>query len=131
MIKIEAAQRLLAYDNRWSQKVNKDIAEKYRGQQKPQILVDDAVFSLQPAALAGRLKALYKDDYQGAMGALNLYKNRAGKTLPMGDKQRLDKAKTALRKLYKREDPNKPKPVKPQDFTPVGMKPNNSNPVGK
>ncbi len=126
-IRIEAHRRLLAYDNRWSQKVNRDIKKKYQGEQKPAILVDDTIFKLQPAALAARLRELYKDDYRGAMGAITLFKNRAGKTLLSTDRQRLEKAQEALRKVYKKEKPKKV--VKPQDLKPVGLKPT-TKPIG-
>lgn len=131
MIKIEAYQRLVAYDNRWSQKVNHKIKKKYEGEDKPQILVDESVFKLQPSALAGRLKALYKDDFEAAMGALSLYQNRAGKTMLSTDKQRLAKAKDQLRKVYKKGKyaPAKPVKVKPQDLEPVGLKPS-TKPIG-
>jgi len=42
--------------------------------------------------------------FQSAMSMLNFYVNRAGKQLSAKEKQPLEKAKHALRKLYGRED---------------------------
>lgn len=40
--------------------------------------------------------------YQSAMSMLNFYVNRAGRNLPATQKRKLQRAKTELRKLYKR-----------------------------
>lgn len=95
-----------AYDRTWINKMNqhKQAHPKYQGQQKPSQLVDEHIFTLAPSALARRLKALYKDDFRSAMGALTVYKNRAGKNLLSPDRDRIDKAKEQLRKLYGKPD---------------------------
>src|SRR5262245_23154423 len=41
--------------------------------------------------------------FQSAMSMLNFYLNRAGKTLPEAQKQKLNDAKAELRRLYGRE----------------------------
>lgn len=105
-IKIEAAARLMAYDKTWIKKMDQRRAykpPKWKGQQKPRQL-DDHIFSMQPSALAQNLRNVYKDDFKAAMGALTVYKNRQGKNLLSPDKHRLDQAKDALRKLYKKDD---------------------------
>lgn len=122
-MKLQAAQRLLAYDNTWIKKMkqHQETHPKYKGQQKPQMLKDERIFNLQPSALAQRLRTLYRDDYDGAMGALTVYKNRAGKNLLSPDRNRLEKAKDELRKLYRKDDdknpssetPSSPKPTMP------------------
>jgi hypothetical protein len=45
--------------------------------------------------------------FQSAMSMLNFYINRAGKDLPARQKQRLNRAKDELRKLYDRGTNNK------------------------
>lgn len=105
-MKILAARRLLAYDNTWVKKMEQKKSTKqpkYVGQ-KPSELKDERIFTLEPSALAQRLRTLYKDDYAGAMGSLTMYKNRAGKNLPSPDRDRLEKAKDQLRKLYGKDD---------------------------
>ena len=97
---------ILAYDNTWVKKMEQKKSTKqpkYVGQ-KPSQLKDEHIFTLEPSALAQRLKNLYKDDYAGAMGSLTMYKNRAGKNLPSPDRDRLEKAKDQLRKLYGKDD---------------------------
>lgn len=103
-----------AYDNRWSQKVEKDNKTKYGNQQKPAVL-DDHIFKMQPSAMAQSLKNLHKDDFKAAMSSISFYMNRAGKSLLSPDRDRLDKGKEALRKLYKKDIPTKPnnQPLKP------------------
>jgi hypothetical protein len=44
-----------------------------------------------------------RSDYQAAMSMLNFYINRAGRGLSKTARQRLEKAKGELRKLYGRE----------------------------
>lgn len=142
-MKIEAAARIKAYDKTWIKKMDQRRAykpPKWKGQQKPSQL-DDHIFSMQPSALAQNLRRVYKDDYQGAMGALTMYKNRQGKNLLSPDRNRLDQAKDQLRKLYKKDDhenqdtgkkpPARPKPDgedEPADVgksgdAPIGSKP--------
>jgi hypothetical protein len=118
--KLNAAQRLRAYDKTWIKKMNqhRQAHPKYQGQQKPSEL-EDSIFNMQPSALAQELRRVYKDDYGGAMGALTMYKNRAGKNLLSPDQDRIEKAKDELRKLYKKgeyEHPNQssPTPAGPQ-----------------
>ncbi len=41
-------------------------------------------------------------EFQSAMSMLNFYINRAGKNLPAGQKKVLERAKTELRKIFKR-----------------------------
>lgn len=135
-MKILAAHRLRAYDNTWikQMEVHQKTHPKYKGQQKPAMLKDEQIFNLAPSALAQRLKALYKENFKGAMGALTAYKNRAGKNLLSPDRNRLDKAKDELRKLYgkqdedsSRETPTSPKstnPSKPANVgKPIGRRP--------
>lgn len=145
-MKIEAAQRLIAYDTTWVPKMEKKTKIKYGNEPKPQMLKDEQIFKLAPAALAQRLKSLYGNDgFSSAMGALTAYKNRAGKTMVSQDKDRIEQAKEQLRKLYgKDKDQSKPKttgpkptnPSKPaNDRTgrskPVGTKPIGSRPSGR
>ena len=105
-MKINASTRLLAYDRTWINRMNqhKQAHPKYQGQQKPTELTEEHIFTLEPSALAQRLKAIYKDDFRGAMGALTVYKNRAGRNLTSPDRDRIDKAKEQLRKLYGKPD---------------------------
>jgi hypothetical protein len=44
------------------------------------------------------------DPFRSAMSMLNFYINRAGKNLPASRKKVLEKAKSELRRLYKRSD---------------------------
>lgn len=104
-MKIEAATRLKAYDTKWSQKVDRDLKNKHANQPKP-VELDDAIFSMQPSAMAQRLKALYKDDFKAAMSAISLVANRAGKQLSPSDKERFKRAKELLRKAYGKETTN-------------------------
>lgn len=105
-MKINASTRLLAYDRTWITKMNqhRQAHPKYQGTQKPSELVDEHIFTLEPSALAQRLKVIYKDDFRSAMGALTVYKNRAGKNLLSPDRERIDKAKEQLRKLYGKQN---------------------------
>ena len=124
-IKIEAAARLMAYDKTWIKKMDQRRAykpPKWKGQQKPRQL-DDHIFSMQPSALAQNLRNVYKEDYRGAMGALTMYKNRQGKNLLSPDRNRLDQAKDALRKLYKKDDHEKDT----GDKAPDGPEPDNKD----
>jgi hypothetical protein len=52
----------------------------------------------QSAEASGRRKS---SPYQSAMSMLNFYINRAGKNLPPGRKKILERAKEALRALFK------------------------------
>lgn len=125
-----------AYDRTWIKKMDqhRQAHPKYQGQQKPSELVDEHIFTLEPSALAQRLKFIYKDDFRSAMGALTMYKNRAGKNLLSPDRDRIDKAKEQLRKLYGKQDEDQrqttnpgPQPAnegKPaNERPPVGSKP--------
>lgn len=133
-MKINASTRLLAYDRTWINRMNqhRKAHPKYQGRQKPQQLVDERIFTLEPSALAQRLKAIYKDDFRGAMGALTVYKNRAGKNLLSPDRDRIDKAKEQLRKLYGKQDEDQRQHSDPESTNeskpanerpPVGSKP--------
>lgn len=134
-MRLHATYRLLSYDRSWIQKMNqrKQAHPKYQDTQKPQVL-EDSMFNLEPAALARALRTLYKDNYKAACGALTVYKNRAGKNLLSPDRDRIDKAKEQLRKLYGKQDEDQrqttnpgPQPAnegKPaNERPPVGSKP--------
>lgn len=125
-----------AYDRTWIMRMNqhKQAHPKYQGQQKPSALTDEHIFTLEPSALAQRLKFIYKDDFRGAMGALTVYKNRAGKNLLSPDRERIDKAKEQLRKLYGKQNEDqrqqknpRPEPTNPSkpanERPPIGSKP--------
>lgn len=129
-MEIKAAARLLAYDTTWVPKMNKETKRKYGNEPKPQMLEDEQIFKLAPSALAQRLKSLYgPDGYSSAMGALTAYKNRAGKTLLSPDKDRLEKAKQQLRKIYGRDkDQSKPKAAGPKPSS--KNEPTNDRPIG-
>jgi hypothetical protein len=131
-MKINAAARLLAYDKTWIKRMNqyRQAHPKYQGQQKPTELTDEHIFTLDPSALAQRLKTLYKDDFKSAMQALTMYKNRAGKTLLSPDRDRLDKAKEQLRKLYGKDDEDKSKPKNTGPQSPNKGKSTNERRVG-
>lgn len=123
-MKIEAAQRLMAYDNRWADKAQKKIDLKHVGEQAPVKDTDQALFSLQPQALAQALKNRYKDDFKAAMGAISFYMNRGGKKLLSTDRHRLTQAKEALRKLYGKGDTKTNKGLTPPTEPKViGVKP--------
>lgn len=104
-MKIHAATRLLAKDSKWSQRVDRDLKNKHANQQKP-VELEDNIFSMQPAAMVQRLKALYKDDFSAAMSAISLVANRAGRKLSPSDKERFTRAKELLRKAYGKETTN-------------------------
>lgn len=130
VIKVNAAQRLKAYDNTWIHKLkqHKQAHPKYEGQQKPKQLEDEKIFNMQPSQLSQELQKIYKDDYEGAMGSLTLYKNRMGKQLKTPDQDRIDKAKDELKKRYGRDDENQTerKPAtgpKQKSSKPIGSKP--------
>jgi len=97
---------LKAYDKTWIHKMeqHRQYKPKYEGQQKPSQLTDEHIFTLEPSALAQRLKAIYKDDFGSAMKALTMFKNRMGKNLLSPDRDRIEKAKDQLRKLYGQND---------------------------
>jgi len=122
-----------AYDRTWIKKEeqHRQAHPKYQGQQKPSQLTDEHIFTLEPSALAQRLKALYKDDFKGAMGALTMYKNRAGKNLLSPDRDRIDKAKQQLRKLYGKQDEDQRKTKNPRAKpTDKGKPANERSPLG-
>lgn len=134
-MRLHATYRLLSYDRSWIQKMNqrKQAHPKYQDTQKPQVL-EDSMFNLEPAALARALRTLYKDDYKAACGALTMYKNRAGKTLLSPDRDRIDKAKEQLRKLYGKQDEDQRQSTNPRtkpadarksadERSPIGSKP--------
>jgi len=70
--------------------------------------LERSVFSKQsPQAIAQSLKRSAErskrrksDPYRAAMSMLTFYINRAGRTLPKGRKDRLERAKGELRELY-------------------------------
>ena len=47
-----------------------------------------------------RTRSRARSDYQAAMSMLNFYINRAGRNLASRDRNRLERAKGELRKLY-------------------------------
>lgn len=106
MIKLKAAYRLRAYDSTWSDRAEKKIELKHHGEPKPQAFKDEAIFTLAPGAMAQRLKGIHGDDYSSAMSSISFHKNRAGKTMTPQDRDRLDKAKEELRKLYGKDKPS-------------------------
>ena len=71
------------------------------------------LFTRNPAGIAEGLKrsaehrtndrSKSRSDYQAAMSMLNFYINRAGRNLPATTKNRLEKAKGELRRLYGRD----------------------------
>jgi hypothetical protein len=68
------------------------------------------LFSRSPAEIARGLKTSVVRSartkgtkFQSAMSMLNLYINRAGRKLAGGDRQRLEQAKSELRRLFGRE----------------------------
>lgn len=74
-MRINASARLLAslrasvveaYDRTWINRMNqhRQAHPKYQDQQKPSQLVDEHIFTLEPSALAQRLKFIYKDDFR-------------------------------------------------------------------
>lgn len=132
-MKIEAAQRLMAYDNRWADKAQRKINLKHVGEQPPVKNTDQALFTLQPTALAQALKNRYKDDFGAAMSAISFYMNRGGKDILSTDRHRLTQAKEALRKLYGKDQPGKEKDVltevKPSKIQKNGIK-SPSKPIG-
>jgi hypothetical protein len=68
------------------------------------------IFTRPPAAIARGLKASVersrrtkgRTKFQSAMGMLNLYVNRAGRSLPAADRRRLEAAKRQLRRAFGR-----------------------------
>ncbi len=151
-----ASVQLEAYDNTWIHKYNqhREAHPKYKGEQKPSQLTDEKVFNLDPSAMSHRLKEVYKEDYGDAARSISLFKNRMGKNLMSPDKNRLDKAKDELKKIYHKEDDNGnenqsgpkakgPKPSNPHESTngpgsrsgrtgrTVGTDPVGSRPSGK
>jgi hypothetical protein len=95
--------------------MEKETKRKFGAEPKPQMLKDEQIYSLPPATLAQRLKALYgPDGFASAMSSLSAYKNRAGKTLDSQDKDRIDKAKAELRKIYGKEPEHKTETPQPK-----------------
>lgn len=141
MVTIKAAQRLhimhaynelLAYDKTWVKKMEKHVDQKYQGQQKPQSLEDEKIFTLAPGALASRLRALHPNDFAAAMSSISAYMNRAGKQLLSPDKDRLNKAKQELRKLFGKDAPNEDQSSKTNSRPQPSKqgKPANDRPIG-
>lgn len=66
------------------------------------------IFKRSPHGIARGLKAAVersrrtkgRTKYQSAMSMLNLYVNRAGRSLPSADRRRLEAAKRELRKVF-------------------------------
>ncbi len=87
--------------SRWSQQVT---------EHSHALALEPGVFKLKSAkAIAASLKRSAEaskqrksDPYRSAMSMLVFYINRAGKQLSAGDRQRLEKAKDELRKLFDR-----------------------------
>lgn len=52
------------------------------------------------------------DPYRSALSMLTFYINRAGKNLPTSRKERLNDAKDALKKLFRKDKPKKKKAKK-------------------
>ncbi|MGE5261627.1 MAG: DUF3175 domain-containing protein [Actinomycetota bacterium] len=84
---------------RWSQQVT---------EHSNALDLDQGVFTLKdPQKIAASLKRSAEestrrksDPYRSAMSMLTFYINRAGKSLPKADRERLEKAKVELRKLF-------------------------------
>ncbi len=86
---------------RWSQRVTED---------SDALDLEQGVFTKHdPKQIARSLKRSAEhshrrkaDSFRSAMSMLTFYINRAGKTLPKGDRLRLEAAKDELRALFKR-----------------------------
>lgn len=97
MFKLHAAKRLLiAEDHQWIDKVEDKQESKPDNAQGD---FPEGFFKGSPSSIASGLKAKSKDLKQ-AMSRLNFYINRSGKNLSSQDKNNLEQAKDALRKLY-------------------------------
>jgi len=89
----------MASQNRWSQHVTET---------SDALSLEPDVFALDdPKKIAESLKASAEKSnrrkappFRSAMSMLTFYINRAGRTLPAGRKQVLERAKDELRKLY-------------------------------
>jgi hypothetical protein len=89
---------------RWSQEVT---------EHSNALDLETGVFTLKDSkAIAASLKRSAEeskrrqsDPYRSAMSMLTFYINRAGKTLRKADRERLEKAKVELRKLFGKEKP--------------------------
>jgi hypothetical protein len=93
------ASRRQATAKRWSQ----DVTEHSNA-----LDLEQGVFTLKdPKKIAASLKRSAEaskrrkaDPYRSAMSMLTFYINRAGKSLPKADRDRLEKAKDELRKAF-------------------------------
>jgi uncharacterized protein DUF3175 len=93
------ASRRQATAKRWSQ----DVTEHSNA-----LDLEQGVFTLKdPKKIAASLKRSAEaskrrkaDPYRSAMSMLTFYINRAGKSLPKSDRDRLEKAKDELRKAF-------------------------------
>jgi hypothetical protein len=88
--------------SRWSGEVTRnsnalDLEASVFKKEKPR----DIALSLKRSAEASKRRK--GTAFQSAMSMLTFYINRAGKNLPKGRLQTLDKAKTELRKVFGRE----------------------------
>ena len=88
--------------HKWSKKVNEtsDAMDLEKGIFKSKSAKKIAASIKHSAEITKRSKA--KSPFQAAMAMLNFYGNRAGKNLPAAQKQTLAKAKTELRKDFRR-----------------------------
>ena len=88
-------------DRKWSRSVT---------QHSNALDLENHVFSeSDPAAIARSLKRSAErsrrrksDPYRSAMSMLSFYINRAGKKLPKADRERLERAKEELRRLFRK-----------------------------
>lgn len=95
-----AGNRLEAEDRTWVKKVEQKQNQKYG---KNKNILPEGTFEKDAGAIAQVLKRESKD-YKQAMSRLNFYINRGGDNLSSSDKQRLERAKDQLKRLYVKED---------------------------
>jgi hypothetical protein len=97
---------------RWSQRVTEtsnalDLEQGVFAKTDPRAIAR----SLKRSAEQSRRRKT--DSYRSAMSMLTFYINRAGKNLPKSRRERLEKAKDALRDLYGRSRPTKKRSRRP------------------
>ena len=91
----------MAGTKRWSQHVTEtsnalDLEDKVFTKDSPR----EIALSLKRSAESSHRRK--SDPYRSAMSMLTFYINRAGKTLPKQQRDRLEAAKEELRKIYRR-----------------------------
>jgi hypothetical protein len=92
-IKLNAAVRILTISEDWVKEVD-DRSSGHKANDLP-----EGLFEKSASEIANTLKSKSKD-YQQAMSRLSFYINRAGKNLSSQDSQRLEDAKSALKRAY-------------------------------